>query len=80
MKADKIYIEKAIKNISVYMVRWIQENYKCDREKALQQLMTTATYATLLDKNTKLFSESKEYVLDMLMSEIKNDIKNWMDI
>ena len=52
MKADKIYIEKAVHNISVYLVHWIQNNYKCEREKALQTLMTTVTYATLLDKNT----------------------------
>lgn len=80
MRANKIYIEKAIRNIAVYLVQWIQKEYKCESEKALQKLMTTLTYAALIDEQTKLFSESKEYVLDMLLSEIADDVQSWIDI
>lgn len=80
MKANKIYIEKAIQNISVYLVQWIQKEYQCNSEIALQKLMTTFTYAALIDEQTKLFSESKEYVLDMLISEADNDLQAWMEI
>lgn len=80
MKASEQGIEKSIRNISVYLVKWIENNYNCGSEVALHKLMGTVTYATLIDKETKLFSESKEYVLDMLISEINNNIENWMKI
>lgn len=80
MKASELSIAKSIRSISVYLVKWIQNNYNCGSEVALHKLMGTVTYAALIDKDTKLFSESKECVLDMLISEINNDTENWMKI
>ena len=80
MKADKLNKARSIQNISIYLINWIQNKLNCSKEIALQKLMGTLTYEALLDENTKLFSESKEYVLDMLISELKNDMDNWMKI
>lgn len=80
MRANKLNTARSIQNISIYLIKWIQTKLNCSNEIALQKLMTTLTYEALLDENTKLFSESKEYVLDMLISELKNDMDNWMKI
>ena len=80
MKADEVSIAKSIQTLTFYLVRYIHQYKKCTSEQALQILMKTVTYETLNDKNTKLFCESKEYISDMLKSELEGNIENWMKI
>ena len=80
MRADEINIAKAIQTITFYLVKYIQQYKQCNQEQALEMLMKTVTYETLNDKKSKLFCESKEYVLDMLKNELNGNIVNWMKI
>lgn len=80
MRAGEIDIARSIQMITFFLVRYIQKDKNCTQEEALQFLMGTATYEALNDRNSKLFCESKEYVLDMLQSELNGDIKRWMQV
>lgn len=80
MKASEINIAKSIQSLSFFLVKYIQTQNGCSQEQAIQLLMKTVTYETLIDKNSKLFCESKEYVLDMLKSEMNGNIEDWMKI
>lgn len=80
MRATEIDIAKSIQTITFFLVKYIQEYRKCTQDEALQFLTSTITYETLNDKNSKLFCESKEYVLDMLKSEITGNIDRWMKL
>lgn len=80
MRAGEIDIAKSIQMITFFLVRYIQKNKGCTQDEALQFLMGTVTYETLNDKNSKLFCESKEYVLDMLQSELSGNTEKWMQV
>ena len=80
MRAGEIDIARSIEMITSFLVRYIQKNKGCTQDEALQFLMGTVTYEALNDRNSKLFCESKEYVLDMLQSELNGNIKRWMQI
>ena len=80
MKASELDIAKSIQMLTFFLVKYIQEKNGCSQEQALQCLMQTVTYETLIDKNTKLFCESKEYVLDMLNNELSNNVTDWMKV
>ena len=80
MRANELDIEKSIQTLTFFLVRYIQEKNRFSQEQALQYLMKTVTYETLIDKNTKLFCESKEYILDMLNNELSNNIVDWMKV
>ena len=80
MRATEIDIAKSIQTITFFLVKYIQEYRKCTQDDAIQFLTSTITYETLNDKNSKLFCESKEYVLDMLKSEIAGNIDRWMKL
>lgn len=80
MRANDINIIKATQTLVTHLVRYIQQCNNCTKEQALEMLITTATYDALIDKKTKLFCESKEYLVDMLESELRGDFEEWMKI
>lgn len=80
MKAQDIDIAKSVQTITFFLVKYIQKQKGCTKEEALEFLMTTMTFETLNDRKSKLFCESKEYVLDMLKSELNGNIEKWMKI
>lgn len=80
MRAGEIDIARSIEMITSFLVRYIQKNRGCTQDEALQFLMGTTTYEALNDRNSKLFCESKEYVLDMLQSELSGNIERWMQV
>lgn len=80
MRANDITRNKAIQSLNEILVNYIQTVKHCTRDEALQILITTITFAALQNKQTKLFCESSEYLIDMLNSEFNNDLENWMAI
>lgn len=80
MKAREVDIAKSIQAITFFLVKYIQKDRKCTQDEALRFLVSTVTYETLNDKDSKLFCESKEYVLDMLKNELANNTVRWMEI
>lgn len=80
MKANELMINKSTNVITTYLVQYISSKYEMSKEDALKNIMTTFTYETLLDKTSKLYSESKEYVLDMLINELNSNMQEWMKI
>ena len=54
------------------------EKYGCDSVEALQRLKETVTYDVWMDRGCELGIESKEYILDMLKSEVEEDWERFM--
>lgn len=81
-KADTEWVRFicAIQNIAVYLVKELQEKNKCTQEEALLNLMKTAVYEALMDKETKLYCESRESVLDMLLGELDGHVEKLLEI
>jgi len=50
------------------------------RAEAVRQFMATKTYSLLFDKESYLYLESYEYVLDMLQSEEKGNWDEWLEV
>ena len=80
MKITTERIELSRTAITTFIVKKIVEAYKTSTEEALSQFMTTRTYALLQSEDSKLYLESPEYVLDMLYSELNNDLENWLKL
>lgn len=48
--------------------------------KAVQLLMATKTYSLLIDKESYLYLESFEYIMDMLAAEESKDWSRWLEV
>ena len=62
--------KKAMRNITVFLVEYIMKDKGYSRDKAVEFLMKTTIYAALMDKETDLYLESRESVLDILKEEL----------
>ena len=80
MRADSINIEKSIQVIVEYLVENVMKAYKCNKDKALCEIMKTSTYELLQNKKSKLYAETPEYVLSLLQDEVNNNIDSWLKI
>jgi len=67
-----------------FTITWVTDNLSRELniapEDALRQFAQTKTYALLQKNESFLYSESNEYVLDMLQSELKGDWEEWLKI
>jgi len=50
------------------------------QNEAIKYLLSTKTYKLLIEKKSKLYAESVEYVLDMLDAEEKGDIARILEV
>lgn len=80
MKITPERIELSRTAITTFVVKHIADVYKISTEEAFTRFMTTSTYSLLQSNTSKLWLESSEYVLDMLQSELNNDIESWLKI
>jgi hypothetical protein len=63
-------IKKVIRITSAYLVEELMKYKNITSNEALELLMQTACYEALMDPETDLYLESKEYVWDVLKEEI----------
>lgn len=80
MKVIERDINYAIQNISVYLVKKLQEKNKYTQEEALLDLMNTVVYEALLDRETKLYCESMESILAILLDELNGHTEKILEI
>ncbi|MBZ9634174.1 hypothetical protein [Clostridium sp. FP1] len=80
MKITPERIELSRMAIVTYVVKSLVSIYNISSEEALVKFMTAHTYDLLRMDSSKLWSESQEYVLDMLSNEFNNDLTNWLEI
>lgn len=62
-----------IDNISMYLTREIQKQYKIDTPEALLKLMKTETYRQLIDEQSTLWKERHQVILAMLTNEFSDE-------
>ena len=78
IQKDRIEYSKKLKIQAVVRVMSYQE--KLSPEETLRRFMSSKTYDLLADNQSRLWSESEEYILDMLMSELNGDVAEWLKI
>lgn len=79
MKVMERDINRAIQSLSVYLVKQLQKKNKCTQEEALLELMKTVVYEALMDKETKLYCESREAVWDLLANELDGYVEKLLE-
>jgi len=80
MKITPERIDLSKTAIITYVVKEVVKLNSVSTEEAIAGFMTTKTYKLLQSEKSKLYTESPEYVLDMLQSELSGDIVNWLKI
>jgi len=61
-----------------YLVNSIAEQLSITQAEAYRRFVQSKTYALLSVEESKLYTESFEYVLDMYNSELCGDMDNWL--
>lgn len=59
-------------NISMYLTKELQNQYKIDTPDALLELMKTETYRQLIAEDYTLYKEGHQDILDMLTNELRS--------
>ena len=78
MTQEKIELTKKLTVTTVVDV--LAHEQSISSEEALRRFLKTKTYALLMSDKSMLYTESTEYVLDMLQSEINGDWEAWQKI
>jgi hypothetical protein len=73
-------IDNSIDLVITRIAEKIMQSRKISQDEAIKYLLSTKTYKLLLDKSSKLYAESAEYVLDMIDAEEKNDIARLLEV
>jgi len=61
-----------------YVVNVMSNQLTITPAEAYRRFVKSKTYALLSAEESKLYTESFEYVLDMYNSELRDDMENWM--
>jgi len=61
-----------------HVVNSVSEQLFTTQAEAYRRFVQSKTYALLCAEESKLYTESFEYVLDMYNSELCGDIENWL--
>lgn len=72
--------KKAMRNIAAFLVEYIMNDKECSRDEAVEFLIKTTVYAALMDKDTDLYLESREAVLDILKEEMAGNPYRLLDV
>lgn len=72
MRANPVDIKQVIDTRVRYLVAYLCKVRNIDSNKALSIVVGSQTYANLMDTNLKYYRESKEYILDMFISELSH--------
>jgi len=73
-------IKHAINLKTTHVVSYMVEQRKMTQEAAFKEFVLSKTYDLLTDEDSKLYTESYEYVLDMYDSELRGDWINWLEV
>ena len=73
-------IDFCIDVLSAQIAEAIAKKNGIPQKDAVKQFMSTKTYSLLIDKESLLYLESVEYVLDMLESEEAGNWDKWLEV
>lgn len=72
-------MKKAMRNTAAFLVEYIMHEKGYSRDEAVEFLIRTTVYAALMDKETDLYLESREAVLDILKAELAGNPYRLLD-
>ena len=73
-------IKHAINLKAAHVVNCMVEQRKMTQDTAFREFALSKTYDLLTDEDSKLYTESYEYVLDMYDSELQGHWVNWLEV
>ena len=76
MRAKPADIKQVIDMQVRYLVDYLCEVKNMNVNEAFSAVISSRTYADLMDTNLKYYRESKEYILDMFISELSSNTRN----
>jgi DNA-directed RNA polymerase specialized sigma subunit len=80
MSLSQEKIDLAKKITITYVTDYLACELNIESEEALRQFAQTKTYALLQSNKSFLYTESNEYVIDMLQSEMDGNWEEWLKI
>jgi hypothetical protein len=80
MKITEQTIQYCIDTLTADIAQRIARESGISSTEALRQFMGTKTYELLVDKQTYLYLETKEYIIDMLKAEQTENWERWLQI
>jgi hypothetical protein len=80
MVATKQSIDFCLDILSAQIAEMISKEKGISLKDAIKQFMSTKTHALLMDKESFLYLESVEYVLDMLKAEEDGNWDEWLEV
>lgn len=76
MRAKPADIKQVIDMQVRYLVDYLCEVKNMTVNEAFSAVIRSRTYADLMDTDLKYYRESKEYILDMFISELSSNTRN----
>jgi hypothetical protein len=80
MKITDEYLDFVTDVMATQIVEKIAANKNSSQDEALKFLLSTKTYQLFLDKDSKLYAESVEYILDLIDAEETGDIARILEV
>ena len=80
MKITNEYIDYVTDIMATQIIEKIAKQKAIPQNDALKYLLSTKTYKLFLDKESLLYTESVEYILDMLNAEEQGDILRLLEV
>lgn len=72
--------KRSMRSIAAYLVENIMQERGCSRDSAVEFLISTTVYEALMDADTDLYLESREFVLDILREELKGNLYKLLEV
>ena len=80
MQTNNNSIEFCIDILTTRIAEEISKQKKIPAKEAIRILMSTKTYALLIDKESYLYLESFEYIIDMIAAEENENWSEWLEV
>ena len=80
MQTSGSSVEFCIDILATRIAEDIARQKKIAAKEAIRLFMTTKTYGLLIDKESRLYLESFEYVMDMLAAEESGNWPRWVEV
>ena len=80
MQVNNNSIEFCIDVLTARIAEEISKQKNISIKEAIRLFMATKTYALLIDKESYLYLESFEYIMDMLEAEESGNWSEWLEV
>ena len=80
MQVNNNSVEFCIDILATRVADEIAKQKNISAKEAIRGFMATKTYGLLIDKESRLYLESVEYIVDMLAAEESGNWSQWLEV